>query len=162
LPIGEIVQPKEMKMFTFKAAALAGLVVTVTLAGCTSNRYGPAVPADQVSAVSYQPHNGDYAPNYWASTSIGSVMTTPAGATVYTYDQDEPGKSNCYADCARNWPPVIAAGNAEPYGRMSLANRTDGQRQWAYDGKLLYTFAEDNMHGDIKGENAGSVWHVVR
>lgn len=149
-------------MTILKAAALSGLLLTVTLAGCTSSSYSPAAPVDQVGAATYRPDNGDYAPNYRASTSIGSVMTTPDGATVYTFDKDEAGKSNCYADCARNWPPVIAAGDAEPYGRMTLADRTDGQRQWAYDGKPLYTFAKDSMHGDIKGENAGSVWHVVR
>ena len=149
-------------MLTLKAAALSGLLMTAALTGCTSGSYGPAAPAEQMSAATNQPHNGDYVPNHWASTSIGSVMTTSDGATVYTFDQDEPGKSNCYADCAQKWPPVIAAGNAEPYGRMTLANRTDGQRQWAYDGKLLYTFANDTMHGDVKGENAESVWHVVR
>ena len=149
-------------MLTLKAAALSGLLMTTALTGCASGGYGPAAPADNMGAATHRPHNGDYVPNYRASTSIGSVMTTPGGATVYTFDRDEPGKSKCYADCARKWPPVIAAGDAEPYGRMSLASRTDGQRQWAYDGKPLYTFAQDSMHGDVKGENAGSAWHVVR
>jgi predicted lipoprotein with Yx(FWY)xxD motif len=151
-----------MKMIVLKAVALSGLLMTAALTGCASSSYGPAAPADQTSAVAHQPHNRDYAPNYRASTSIGSVMTTPDGATVYTFDEDEAGKSNCYAECAQNWPPVIAGSDAEPYGRMSLADRTDGQRQWAYDGKPLYTFTKDSMHGDVKGENAGSVWHVVR
>jgi predicted lipoprotein with Yx(FWY)xxD motif len=26
----------------------------------------------------------------------------------------------------------------------------------------LYTYAEDAMHGDVKGENAGNMWHVVK
>lgn len=149
-------------MLVLKAAALRGLLMTATLTGCAAGSYGPAELTDQMSAGAYQPHNGDYAPNYWASTSIGSVMTTPAGETVYTFDKDEAGKSNCYADCAQDWPPVIAKSGAQPYGRMSLASRTDGARQWAYDDKPLYTFAKDSMHGDVKGENAGSVWHVVK
>lgn len=45
---------------------------------------------------------------------------------------------------------------------MSLAARDDGQAQWAVDGKPLYTYAEDAMHGDVKGENAGKTWHVVK
>ncbi len=62
----------------------------------------------------------------------------------------------------KKWPPVIAVNGAQPYGRMSLASRDDGQWQWAYDGKPLYTFSNDQMHGDVKGEKAGNDWHVVR
>jgi predicted lipoprotein with Yx(FWY)xxD motif len=57
---------------------------------------------------------------------------------------------------------VTADGYAQEYGRMSLVTRTDGQRQWAYDGRPLYTYAEDSRYGDINGDNVGSVWHVVR
>jgi len=149
-------------MTILKIAALSSLIMTVALAGCSSGTYGPTQHADQMSKAEYQPHNSDYVPNYRTSTSIGSVMTTPDGSTVYTFDKDQLGKSNCYADCARKWPPVIATDTSQPYGRMTLADRDGGERQWAYDGKPLYTYAEDNMHGDVKGENAGNVWHVVR
>jgi len=43
-----------------------------------------------------------------------------------------------------------------------LVSRADGQRQWAYDGKPLYTYSEDSTYGDVNGDNVGSVWHVVR
>ncbi len=63
----------------------------------------------------YQPRNEDFTPNYRASTSIGSVMTTRDGATVYTFDNDQPGRSTCYADCAKKmaashcckWRPAL-------------------------------------------------------
>lgn len=148
-------------MTILKIAALSSLIMAAALTGCSSSNHGPA-SAGQPSSTVYEPHNEDFTPNYRASTSLGSVMTTPEGATVYTFDNDELGKSTCYADCAQTWPPVIASGGAQPYGRMSLASREDGQRQWAYDGKPLYTFAKDRMHGDVKGENAGDNWHVVR
>jgi predicted lipoprotein with Yx(FWY)xxD motif len=45
---------------------------------------------------------------------------------------------------------------------MTLVSRTDGLRQWAYDGKPLYTYHEDAMRGDVEGDNEGGVWHVVR
>ena len=32
----------------------------------------------------------------------------------------------------------------------------------AADGNPLYTYAEDSMRGDVKGNDVGSVWHVVR
>jgi predicted lipoprotein with Yx(FWY)xxD motif len=149
-------------MVVLKILALAGLAAGATLAGCAAGEYGAAKPPNPASQAIYKPSGGDYMPNYRASTSLGPVMTTPEGATVYTFDKDQAGRSNCYADCARNWPPVIAKDGALPYGRMSLSNRDDGQRQWAYDDKPLYTFAEDRMHGDVKGDNAGNVWHVVK
>lgn len=148
-------------MTVIRFATLPGLALAAVLAACASGSHDPT-PPDQVSNAAYRPHNADYLPNHRASTSNGMVMTTPVGATVYTYDKDQLGKSNCYGDCARNWPPVIAAAAAQPYGRMSLVVRDDGQRQWAFDGKPLYTFGEDRTFGEAKGDNAGSVWHVVR
>jgi predicted lipoprotein with Yx(FWY)xxD motif len=150
-------------MTLLKIAAAASLITAAALAGCSSSNYGTATHEAGANAPAiYRPLNTDYTPNYMASTAIGRVMTTPQGATVYTFDKDQIGKSNCYAECATQWPPMIAGGGAYPYGRMSLASRDDGQQQWAYDGRPLYTYAEDDMHGDVKGENVGNVWHVVR
>jgi len=145
-------------MTILKIAALSSLIVAAGLAGCSLSNYDRGPHANQTSSTEYRPPGT----NYMANTAIGSVMTTPSGMTVYTFDRDQNGRSNCYADCARHWPPVIADGYAQEYGRMSLVSRTDGQRQWAYDGKPLYTYVEDGMHGDVNGENVGSVWHVVR
>lgn len=148
-------------MSRFKIVMLPGLAVAAALAGCSAGSSGPAGYPTQASEAAYRPYNNEYIPNYRASTSIGSVMTTPDGATIYTFDRDQLGQTTCYADCASQWPPVLAAAGAQPYGRMSLVDRDGGQRQWAYDGKPLYTFAGDQKHGDVKGDNAGAVWHVV-
>jgi predicted lipoprotein with Yx(FWY)xxD motif len=141
---------------------LSSLIMAAALAGCSSSSYDKGSHANATSSTPYKPANVDYMPNYMASTSIGPVMTTPQGSTVYTFDKDQTDKSNCYGDCALHWPPVLASNGAQPYGRMSLAARQDGQQQWAYDGRPLSTYAEDAMHGDVKGENAGKVWHVVK
>jgi predicted lipoprotein with Yx(FWY)xxD motif len=141
---------------------LSSLIMAAALAGCSSSSYDKGPHANSTTSTQYKPASVEYMPNYMASTSIGRVMTTPQGSTVYTFDEDQTGKSNCYGDCAKHWPPVLASNGAQPYGRMSLAARQDGQEQWAYDGKPLYTYAEDAMHGDVKGENAGKVWHVVK
>lgn len=149
-------------MTILNIAVLSGLIMATALAGCSSSNYDHRPHADRASATDYMQPNTNYMPNHRASTSIGQVMTTPEGVTVYTFDNDHIGKSNCYAGCARDWPPVTAADGAQPSGRMSLASRTDGQPQWAYDGKPLYTYGKDSMHGDVKGDNVGNVWHVVR
>jgi predicted lipoprotein with Yx(FWY)xxD motif len=104
----------------------------------------------------------DYAPNRSTPRTIGRVVTTVAGATLYTFDDDQNGESSCYDDCAKHWPPLIALSTAKAHWRMSLARRSDGQQQWLYDGKPLYTYVNDTMPGDVNGDNVGNVWHVVR
>lgn len=92
------------------------------------------------------------------------VLVNEAGMTVYTFDKDEPnsGKSNCYDQCAQNWPPVIAAPGSKPQGDYSIIMRNDGQGQWAYRGQPLYTFIKDKQPGERNGDNARDVWHVVK
>ena len=145
-------------MSVLKIAALFSLIVAAGLAGCSLRNFDKSPYVDQTSSTVYGPPDA----NYMANTSIGSVMTTPRGMTVYTFDRDRNGRSNCYADCARRWPPVTADGYTQEYGRMSLVSRRDGQQQWAYDGKPLYTYSEDSRYGDVNGDNVESVWHVVR
>ncbi len=121
-------------MTKFKTGALSSLIMLAGLIGCSSNGYEPGNHADQTSNTEYRPSNT----GHMASTSIGAVMTTPRGMTVYTFDKDQPGKSNCYGECAVHWPPVTADDYAQDYGRMTLVGRADVSRQWAYDGNPLY------------------------
>ena len=149
-------------MTNLRLAALSSLAMAVALAGCASGAYGPEKRVDQPSKTDPAPPIVDYAPNLSAPRPIGRVVTTVAGATLYTFDEDQDGKSNCYDDCAKHWPPLIALSTARNHWRMSLAPRTDGQQQWAYDGKPLYTYVNDTMPGDTKGDNVGNAWHVIR
>ena len=104
----------------------------------------------------------DYGPFKAADTSAGKVLVDAKGMTLYTFDKDEPNKSNCYDDCAQNWPPLMATADAQPEGEWTIVERTDGTRMWAYDGKPLYTFVKDTKPGDVTGDNVGNAWHVVK
>lgn len=53
--------------------------------------------------------------------------------------------------CAEEWPPVLAAPNAEPLGSWSIILRDDGAAQWAYEGYPLYVSALDHAPGDTYG-----------
>ena len=99
---------------------------------------------------------------YMRSSASGDVLTTPDGRTVYTYDKDSSGASSCYDTCAEKWPPVTAANDAQAVGNMTVIERTDGTRQWAYNGMPLYLYEDDKAAGDVTGDNVGGVWHVVR
>ena len=89
-------------------------------------------------------------------------MASKEGKTLYTFDKDAAGKSNCNGGCAAAWPPFIVANPALVGGDFSIVKRDDGAAQWAYKGKPLYFFAGDAKAGDVNGDNQGGVWHVIR
>jgi predicted lipoprotein with Yx(FWY)xxD motif len=95
-------------------------------------------------------------------SSGGKIWTDEKGMTLYTFDKDEKGTSNCYDKCAAAWPPLAAAADAKADDEWSVVDRTDGTKMWAYDGHPLYTFVEDKAPGDVKGDGKGGVWHVAK
>lgn len=104
----------------------------------------------------------DYGPMKVMQTSMGKVLTDAKGMTLYTYDKDTAGMSNCTGECAEYWPPAKAEAGAKPVGDLTLIKRADGTMQWADGGKPLYTFAKDKAPGDVMGDNMKNVWHVVK
>ncbi len=97
-----------------------------------------------------------------ADTAAGKVWTNDKGMTLYTYDKDETGKSDCYDQCAKAWPPFAAPADAKAEGKWTIVDRTDHTKMWAYDGKPLYTFVKDKKAGDVTGDMVGGVWHVAK
>jgi predicted lipoprotein with Yx(FWY)xxD motif len=81
--------------------------------------------------------------------------------TLYTFDDDAKGKSNCYDDCAKGWPPFVAAADAKPEGKWTIVDRTDGTKMWAYAGRPLYTWIKDTKPGDVTGDMVEGLWHVA-
>ncbi|MET3923963.1 hypothetical protein [Devosia sp. 2618] len=105
----------------------------------------------------------DYVGGAVKSTEIGgkSVLTDATDMTLYIYDKDAPGVTNCYEQCAVNWPPAIADASAKPDGEFTLVDRTDGTKMWAYKGWPLYLWKNDKAPGDITGDGVGGVWHLA-
>ena len=95
-------------------------------------------------------------------TSAGKIYTDSMGMTLYTFDKDSGGMSNCYDKCATAWPPLAAAADAMAEGEWTVVERTDGTKMWSYDGHPLYTYVEDKAPGDMTGEGKGGVWHVAK
>lgn len=110
------------------------------------------------SAAFAAAHGG---PTMMMDTDAGSVLTDNQGMTLYIFDKDAPGVSNCYDACAVNWPPFIAADGAAATGDLTLVERTDGTMQWAYGGMPLYYWKNDMAPGDTTGDGVNDVWHVV-
>lgn len=105
----------------------------------------------------------DYAGGAIKSVEVaGKEMLTDAnGMTLYTFDKDTAGVSNCYDDCAVNWPPLFADAAAVADGDYTLVDRTDGTKMWAYKGMPLYLWVKDTKPGDTTGDGVGGVWHTA-
>lgn len=105
----------------------------------------------------------DYAGGAIKGAMAGSaeILTDANGMTLYTFDKDTAGVSNCYDDCAAKWPPVFADEGAMADGDFSIVERKDGTKMWAYKGMPLYLWVNDTKPGDTTGDGVGGVWHTA-
>lgn len=96
-----------------------------------------------------------------ADISGKTVLTDAKGMTLYIFDKDQAGVSNCYDQCATNWPPLMADAAAKPEGDFTVVDRKDGTKMWAYKTLPLYFWKNDKKPGDVSGDGVGGVWHLA-
>jgi predicted lipoprotein with Yx(FWY)xxD motif len=78
----------------------------------------------------------------------------------YTFDRDEPNKSNCTGKCAETWWPVRTKGQSTPMVPWTLVARDDGRAQLAYKGQPIYYYVDDKV-GEKFGDGIDGEWHVL-
>lgn len=105
----------------------------------------------------------DYAGGAIKTMEIGGkeVLTDANGMTLYIFDKDTSGVSNCYDQCAANWPPLFADDGATEEAEFTIVTRTDGTKMWAHEGMPLYLWVKDEKPGDTTGDGVGGVWHTA-
>lgn len=145
---------------------LASLSLVILLAAC--NAYGNT-PAQPTTAATQAGPTGSLdviTVNVVDNPTIGKILVNSQGMTLYLYTKDTPNTSNCYDQCATNWPPLIVTGT--PTGgadidsaKLGTTKRTDGTLQVTYNSWPLYTYISDQTPGDTTGQNVGSVWFVI-
>jgi len=100
------------------------------------------------------------------ATEVGGVEQINTAArhefSLYTFDNDTAGTSNCSATCLNNWPALMADEGAVAVPPYSLVARSSGKFQWALNGMPLYFFVGDTKAGDTNGEGVGGIWHLAR
>lgn len=101
-----------------------------------------------------------------ATSSLGLILVDARGHTLYALTKDSPGVSTCQGSCLDAWPPLLAdgapiAGEGVQASLLGTMSRSDGGTQVTYDGKPLYSFADDQAAGDLKGQGKGGVWFAV-
>ena len=103
----------------------------------------------------------DMAPAMPGDTAKGKALVDAKGMTLYVFDKDAAGKSNCNGQCATNWPPLTAAADAAAMADWTVVTRDDGSKQWAYKAKPVYAWIKDAKPGDTSGDGVGGVWHIA-
>ncbi len=124
------------------------------LNGRVRNEFGLEAPAEPTVTVSDHPEHG-------------SILTGPDGLSLYMFDVDEqgPGESGCYDDCADAWPPLIV--EEEPVAgegvgaELGTIEREDGSLQVTANGWPLYYWMNDEEPGDANGQGANDVWWLL-
>lgn len=130
---------------------IAAMTLGLFVAGC----------GEAYAASDY--YGTDYADETVTPIAGHAPVTGANGMTLYTFDNDSAGTSNCYDSCAVNWPPYVAAAGAQSPGNgLSIIDRRDGTRQWAKDGAPLYFWVGDTAPGETTGDGVGGVWHIAR
>ncbi len=120
-----------------------------------------AAPAATIPGVTLQAVRLGKPPANGRPPPAQTVFADTKGKALYTFDKDAPGTSTCLGECAAIWSPFLAPANAKPAPDWSVIIRNDGARQWAHEGRPLYTYAEDKALGPADGHNIDGVWHAA-
>jgi predicted lipoprotein with Yx(FWY)xxD motif len=100
--------------------------------------------------------------------TLGKVVVSASGRTLYHYTDETKGKVACSGGCAKLWPPLLVKAGAKPIGgsgiiasKLGVLKRPDGTYQVTYGGLGLYLYAGDKKAGDANGEALESSWFAI-
>jgi predicted lipoprotein with Yx(FWY)xxD motif len=101
-------------------------------------------------------------------SAFGTMLFDAGKQAIYVFERDADGRTACYGECAKAWPPVytigdpVAGAGVKP-GLLGTLNRRDGTRQVTYAGKPLYFYAHERP-GQVLCHNVnlnGGYWWVL-
>jgi predicted lipoprotein with Yx(FWY)xxD motif len=106
-------------------------------------------------------------------TQHGKVLANSKGYSLYMFAKDKKGgKSTCYGQCAKVWPPLLTNGRPNALKGTKLnprllgtTKRSNGKREVTYNGYPLYTYVPDSKPGNTNGEGYvqfGAAWFLIR
>jgi predicted lipoprotein with Yx(FWY)xxD motif len=120
---------------------LAGVLATVASASAVASAQGGEPSAHAGRATEVVLHH----------TSLGTILTTSSGFTLYEFTRDRAGENSCVKlhGCAQVWPALETsgrptAGAGVKASLLSSIRIAGGARQVTYDGHALYTYSADS------------------
>ena len=141
------------RTYVFLAVALASAASAATVASARSN---PSAAHSSRAATVQLRH-----------TSLGSILVSSSGRTLYEFTRDHAKKNSCAAikGCSAVWPSLKASGRptAGSGVKASLLSTTSGN-QVTYAGHPLYTYSSDSSPGQTSYVGAkmfGGTWYGI-
>ena len=96
---------------------------------------------------------------------FGDILVGGNGLTLYLFDNDTAGVSNCSGGCLASWPPLLARYGAvalsDVEGEVGTIVRDDGDTQVTVNGFPVYYWAGDDAPGEASGQGVSNVWWVM-
>jgi len=170
LKVGSQTQTDGTRQVTYNGHLLYTFINDAAPGDAKGQRLGPnnwfvlSADGDPIGAPAPQP-TVSLRPN----ARIGqSILVDAHGMTLYLFVPDGTGtQTTVPAQFKPNWPQLTAtgapvAGTGLEATKFSVQTQTDGTRQVAYGGHLLYTFVMDKAPGDVNGQGLGpNNWFVL-
>jgi predicted lipoprotein with Yx(FWY)xxD motif len=134
------------------------IIASISLAAAAAIGGGIAAAAATTSHASARPAASQQAAATvrTAPAAVGgkteTILVSGAGLPLYYYQSDTAAKSAVTGELAALWPPLTSASPAATGlpGRLAAVSDAHGD-QVAYNGHLLYTFADDQP-GQVTGQ----------
>lgn len=135
-----------------KKAIVAIVVVIVLVVGGILIFGGSSKPASNPTGQNNVAAVNDGIVLTKTNSSVGQYLTDPNGRTLYTYNADTSGVSNCTGSCLAAWPAYQDTGltTGLPSGIGTIKRTDNGQTQYTYNGMPLYYFASESA-GQLTG-----------
>jgi predicted lipoprotein with Yx(FWY)xxD motif len=137
----------------FLAVALASAASATTVA--SAQKSNPVARSSAAATVQLR------------HTSLGSILVSSSGRTLYEFTKDRGNKNSCAAisGCSAIWPSLKASGRPTAGAgiKASMLSTTSGN-QVTYAGHPLYTYSGDSGPGKtsyVGAKQFGGTWYAV-
>ncbi|HWM14910.1 MAG TPA: hypothetical protein VNO56_10545 [Gaiellaceae bacterium] len=159
------------RLKTYSALAALAAAVALVLAACGGGDGGDSPEPASASGGS----DAAETVSVMSVDGVGDVLVDSGGAALYASDEEMDSDVLCIDACAAIWIPLtVPAADGGPtadsdlQGDLGVAERPDGPDQVTFDGRRLYTFADDPGPGEVTGEGFSDTfdgqrftWHVA-
>ena len=136
------------RLRSMRTLGVAGFALATGLGVGTAWAYtAPYATPAGITLVDVSSGTGSSTPEFlWRR--LGDATGNP----LYTYDADQGGKSSCYDECAKQFPPFVAPAHASASGDFRILVRDDHVKQWVYQGKPLYRYSGRDPRGEVRND----------
>jgi predicted lipoprotein with Yx(FWY)xxD motif len=88
---------------------------------------------------------------YWRDPECGDSLAAPIVPVSTDGALGVQATATRRRSCLQKNPPLLASADAQPVGRWSILVRSNGVRQWTYDGRPIHRSTKDRAPGEING-----------